>query len=266
MDTTRRARSRFHRAVIGGAVVVGLSTAGTAPSGAATPPPPRSIDAFCADVPAGYQPFSDVGSSVFGQAIRCQAAAEITKGVSANTYAPGAWVSRDQMASFIARMIDEAVALHDGNGPPLRALPAYDGSNAFIDVNADDTHVESINRLAAVGITQGGPGGRPTSYYEPWQLVTREQMASYVARALAHLRGSATPVGDDYFVDDATSSHEVNINSVASEGIAVGVGGSRFQPEAALTREQLSAFIVRSLASLLAEGRITPVAAGDLAG
>lgn len=263
MVQTRRARGGLRRAAVGGVVTLGLLPVGAGSARAVSPPPARPIDSLCADVPAEFQPFDDVRSDTFRQAIRCQAAAGITRGVAPFTYAPGGPVTRAQMATFVANMMDAAVELQDSGGLPLHALPASDGSKEFTDVGADDVHRQSISRLAAAGITQGGSGDLPDSSYGPGLTVSREQMASFIVRALDHLRGSSRSTSTDYFTDDATSIHQANINVVASEGIAIGVGGGRFEPGATLNREQMSAFIMRSLASLKTDGRITPIPGGE---
>jgi hypothetical protein len=67
------------------------------------------------------------------------------------------------MASFIARAL---------------GLPA-----ATVDYFSDDAgslHEPDINRMAAAGITNGCGGG----VYCPTQVVTREQMAAFLHRAL----------------------------------------------------------------------------------
>jgi len=91
--------------------------------------------------------------------------------------------------------------------------------------------------LYASGITSGCS---PTLYC-PDAPVTREQMASFLARAL-HLSGAAP----DAFTDDETSIHEPNINLVAQAGITTGCGGSNYCPTANVTRGQMAAFLHRA--------------------
>ncbi|MGH2357895.1 MAG: S-layer homology domain-containing protein, partial [Candidatus Limnocylindria bacterium] len=76
----------------------------------------------------------------------------------------------------------------------------------------------------------------------PAAVVTREQMASFLVRAL-HLPATGT----DYFTDDAGSVHEPDINSLAASAITGGCGGGRFCPNDAVTRGQMAAFLRRAL-------------------
>jgi hypothetical protein len=63
----------------------------------------------------------------------------------------------------------------------------------------------------------------------------------------------------DYFVDDDASSHDANINALAEAGIAAGDGVDLFWPGRSLNRGQMSALLMRSMASLEADGAISPV-------
>lgn len=258
--------SSEHRARIGlralaatAAALAGLALLpSAAPVGAQTAPVPetRSTASFCQDVPA-TNPFPDVtDSNTFAAQIRCLAAAEITQGQADGTYGPRETVRRDQMATFIARMIDKAKALDvDGS---LKALPAYDGTNRFTDTTDDSVHAPAINRLAAVGIVAGGPGGRPATQYGPGLDVTRAQMASFINRAIKHLTGDKLSTTDSYFTDLDRVSPDVrgDINGIASEGIATGQGDGRYLPSGTVRRDAMSAFLVRPLAYLEAEGEI----------
>jgi len=69
-------------------------------------------------------------------------------------------------------------------------------------------------------------------------VVNREQMASFLARAL-HLPNATR----DYFSDDNDSEHEGNINRIAQAGITAGCTATRFCPRASVTREQMASFL-----------------------
>ena len=81
-------------------------------------------------------------------------------------YCPDTNVSRAQMASFLARAF---------------GLGGADDAG-FIDVSEDSTHYDTINMLAASGITTGC-SSTPKRYC-PSQATTRAQMASFLARAI----------------------------------------------------------------------------------
>src|SRR6476661_504402 len=77
---------------------------------AATTPPAQDTSTFCQNVPPD-NPFTDVGAGPHHDNILCLSAAGITTGTTATTYSPANVVTRAQMASFVARSIDEANSL-----------------------------------------------------------------------------------------------------------------------------------------------------------
>jgi hypothetical protein len=161
------------------------------------------------------------------------------------------------MASFLTNLWDRAVAL-DRTGE-LQPLADVEDLDRFSDVRADDVHARNINRLAAAGVALGGPNGRSSSEFGPLLPVSREQMASFLVRTLEAVLGVPLEATGTYFVDTAASVHRDTIDVVAEAGIAVGDGFASFRPGAALTRGQMSAFLVRSLAALESLDLITPL-------
>ena len=175
-------------------------------------------------------PFTDISSSPFKPYIEWVYLEGITSGCSPTLYCPDGYVTREEMASFLAR----AVGL-SGTAP-----------DAFTD---DETsiHEPNINLVAKAGIATGCAPGK----FCPTGLVSREQMASFLARA-RQLTGAAP----DAFTDDETSIHEPNINLVAREGIATGCGGTKYCPLDNVTRGQMAAFLYRAFS-------ISPTAARE---
>jgi Glycosyl hydrolases family 18/S-layer homology domain len=114
-------------------------------------------------------------------------------------------------------------------GQNLLALP-------FTDID-DSVHWSAIAWIAEAGITSGCGGG----LYCPDGLVTRGQMATFLARALG--LPAATR---DYFTDDAGSVHEPNINRIAAARITVGCSATRFCPGGVVTRGQMATFLGRA--------------------
>ena len=100
------------------------------------------------------------------------------------------------------------------------------------------THEANIEIIAAEGITQGCGGTR----FCPADLVTRGQMASFLARMLG-----LSPSATDHFSDDNGSTHEANINAIADAGITLGVGAGRYDPQASVARGQMASFLARAL-------------------
>ncbi|MEA3502581.1 MAG: S-layer homology domain-containing protein, partial [Actinomycetota bacterium] len=172
--------------------------------------------------------FSDDDDSIHEAAIEAIAAEGITKGCNPpmNTlYCPSATVTREQMASFLVRALD---------------LPA--GSAEFTDT-AGSIHASDIERLAAAGITKGC--NPPTNdRYCPSATVTREQMASFLVRALD------LPAGSAEFTDTAGSIHASDIERLAAAGITKGCNpptNDRYCPKSPVTREQMASFLARGL-------------------
>ena len=73
-------------------------------------------------------------------------------------------------------------------------------------------------------------------------VVNREQMASFLARAL-HLPNATR----DYFTDDNTSDHEGDINRIAAAGVTGGCATDRYCPRSNVTRGQMAAFLHRAV-------------------
>ena len=171
-------------------------------------------------VAAGTSPFTDIGSSLFKADIEWLYGQGITTGCQTTLYCPKDEVTREQMASFLARMFK---------------LPSTT-TDYFTD---DETsiHESNINKLAAAGITTGCT----TTTYCPKASVTRAQMASFLARAAKLHDGN----GNNYFYDDNGNIHEANIDRSAAAGIASGCGQWIYCPNGTVTREQMAAFLHR---------------------
>ena len=92
--------------------------------------------------------------------------------------------------------------------------------------------------VAGQGITLGCAAGR----YCPRSVVARDQMASFLVRAL-NLPASGT----DFFDDDAGNGHQGNINALAAAGVTEGCAHRRYCPRSGVNREQMATFLVRAL-------------------
>ena len=211
----------------------------------AQPPAARALDSACtAELQLVGEGFRDVAGTTHETSVACLAGWRVTSGVSATSFAPGAEVTRAQMASFLARWIDDHAAR--GAGRPLPEGQAA----TFADVLPGNVHAEAIGRLAAAGIVSG----RSSDRFDPSAPVTRAQTASMVSQALAQVRGSSLPAGRDTFVDDNGTTHEANIDRLAGVGIATGVGGFDFGPQTLVSRGAMASLLIRATALLVEEG------------
>lgn len=182
--------------------------------------------------------FSDVGPNTHRQAIDCAVWYEVTQGINTRQYAPSGPVTRGQMASFIARMLDRSgVELPSGGG------------DRFSDVSVNNVHREAINKLARAGIVQGHG-----TTYAPNRVVTRDQMASFLVRAYDHAQSQvgrqSLPPAIRQFADTAGNTHEPNINKAAAAGFAAGVTSTTYAPRQGVRRDQMATFVIRTMERL----------------
>ena len=136
-------------------------------------------------------------------------------------FCPNDPVTRGQMAAFLDR-----------------ALPLADTGTDFFDDDDGTTFEDSINRVAAAGITFGCA----PDMYCPNQPVLRDQMASFISRAFA-----LPPSSTNFFTDDNGNTHETNINRIAEAGITLGCTATTYCPSNPVTRAQMTAFLHRAI-------------------
>jgi hypothetical protein len=122
-----------------------------------------------------------------------------------------------------------------GNTLATKTLLFTTGLGSFVDADGNK-HEAAIEWILAEGITSGCAPER----YCPDGLVTRGQMATFLARAL-DLPATST----DYFTDDEASAHEARINSIAKAGLTVGCSATTYCPNGAVTRAQMATFLYR---------------------
>jgi hypothetical protein len=164
------------------------------------------------------------------------------------------------MASFVAQMIDIANALDPPSGPTVPDLPS-NPPDAFTDDGNTGRHEANINRLAAAGIVRGVGGGR----FDPTGQVSRAQMATFIAAALAFVRGGEMVLGPDAFVDDdgIPGGHEPNINRLANADIVDGTAAATYGASGTVSRAQMATFVIRAMSYLSQRGRVTPLPAPE---
>lgn len=213
------------------------------------PPPSRGLAGACpSGVPSGG--FRDTGSTVHRDAIDCLAWWGVTSGVTPTSYAPGQQVSRAQMASFLARWIDDLATRGDG-----RAL-ADEAPLPFRDVPSGDVHARAIARLSAAGVVNG----RTATSFDPNAPVTRAETASLLRRAIEYSTRTSLPSAPDTFLDDNGLVHEASIDQLAHQGVIGGVGGFDYAPNVPVSRGAMASLVMRASDLLVEQQRITPPA------
>jgi hypothetical protein len=146
-------------------------------------------------------------------------------------YCPSAPVTRAEMAAFIIRALDEDVA----NAP-------HEGR--FPDVSEDAWYSQSVERLAALGITLGYDDGT----YRPNSIVTRAEMAAFLTRAFVDQADIITASGA--FEDVPTTAWYANFSeTLLAQGITAGCFPDplRYCPDDQVLRDQMASFVARSL-------------------
>lgn len=211
-----------------------------------TPPPPEPTLEACPEGAVPPSGFDDVVGNFHEDAIDCALWHGLTNGVTASAYRPEQDVTRDQMAAFVARLI-EAAGGH---------LPTVD-EDAFGDI-AGSTHTDRINQLAEVGVVQG----RTADRFDPRDPVTRAQAASLLVRAYRYVTGDDLPAPAAPFVDIAGTVHEEAIDAAFAAGVTRGQTPTTFEPGASTPRDQMAAFLTRMLERFAAEGRVERPDAG----
>ena len=142
------------------------------------------------------------------------------------------WVQKTTVANFHYGDPDYWYAFA---GDPNRTPGG--GRAPFSDIGGSPFY-DDIVWLVEAGITGGCGSGR----FCPNSQVSRQQMASFLVRAL-----DLPPAEQDSFSDDDGSIHEPDINSLAEAGITGGCGDGIFCPTAPVYRDEMASFMSRAL-------------------
>ncbi len=206
--------------------------------------------------------FTDVPTSqIFYKKIETIFHAGITTGCSPTLYCPSQNVSRSQMAIFLAKAIAGSAAAIPVSGvvgsTPYNCVAG--GSSAFTDVLPTDSFCRHVHYIAVQNVTLGcGP-----SMYCPNDVVTRLQMASFVAKAMvAPGGGPAVPLtyGPDpvtglsyscdtgspntHFTDvPATDQFCKHAHFLWAKAVVNGCTASTYCPDSDVARDEMAKFL-----------------------
>jgi hypothetical protein len=233
--------------------------------GGSVPPTPQRVrgdgpDSACDPEFVPDPGLEDILGNIHERSIRCIAWYVITFGTGdadgdgRPEYSPQANVTREQMASFIFRLAVEA-------GLPIPANPP----DRFEDDEAS-VHEAAINAAAALGLIagKGDLDGDGLEEFDPAGLVTRGQMAAFIARVHQTVRGSLPAPTQDHFEDDDGSTFAASIAALAELRVITGVGDrdgdgrAEFAPDEFVSRAQMATFIANELGVLVATGDAEP--------
>jgi secreted trypsin-like serine protease len=187
------------------------------------------IDAQLAGTTPPTQAFTDVPSDgTHAAAIAAVASADIAGGFGDGTFRPDLAVTRGQMATFLSR----ALRLD------MDAAPATD----YPDVSPATAHGRAVAAVTEAGVAEGFTDGT----FRPDTTVTRGQMATFLARALA-IELTDVDVAGLPLTDVAESdTHAAAIAAVFDLDIAGGFDDDTYRPGAEVTRGQMATFLARA--------------------
>jgi hypothetical protein len=184
--------------------------------------------------------FSDVSDSPtdpFWALWEIQAACDagIVQGYPGGTYHPAEAVSRAQMAVYIAR------ALAGGDA----GVPANPTTVSFPDdVPADHWAYRYVEYAVGAGVVQG----YDATHYRPDTIVTRDQMAVFVARAKQWVSvGEAMNTAPELFPDVAAGFWcGTAVQACVAHGVVNGYADGTYHPERQVTRDQMAVYVARA--------------------
>ena len=155
----------------------------------------------------------------------------VTGGCAATEYCPSASTTRAQMAVFV---------LIAKEGPTYVPPGCLAGTEDFADVPAASPFCRWVEELAFRGVVAGCGGGT----YCPGDPVTREQMSVFVLRTLDPALSPPACVPPNIYADVPETSPFCRwIEELTNRGVVTGCGGGNYCPAAAVTREQMGAFL-----------------------
>ena len=236
---------------MGAAIALVVGQVGAA---AAALPFDRGIGEACEESAQDADAFIDVDATLLhATAINCLWAYGVVQGQvddGERVYSPGSDVTREQMASFIASMIDQLPN-------EVYALPGADAGPDFTDAaEISSAHEVNVDRLQQAGIVAGYDDGT----FRPDVSIDRAQMASFIARAIERATGEELMQAEGEPFEDIGDTHQANIEKLAQAGIVQGETRTTYAPNAPTTRAQMATMIARSLDYFVFEGFLEPVA------
>jgi PKD repeat protein len=161
--------------------------------------------------------------------------AGIVEGYDDGSYHPAEAVNRAQMAVYIAR----ALAGGEANVPTGPAEVSFPD-----DVPAGYWAYKYVAYAVEAGVVQG----YDETHYGPDTVVTRDQMAAFVARAKGWVSlGEALDTAEELFSDvPAGFWSGVAVQACVAHGVVNGYSDGTYHPEREVTRDQMAVYVARA--------------------
>ena len=112
----------------------------------------------------------------------------------------------------------------------------------FSDISSTDWFYTYVQDIAKAGITTGYPDGT----YKPSALVTRAQMAAFIARALK-LNIPDECNSSPFYDVDTNTWYCPYVEAIKNAGVTTGYPDGSYGPNDYVTRAQMAAFLVKAL-------------------
>jgi murein DD-endopeptidase MepM/ murein hydrolase activator NlpD len=179
--------------------------------------------------------FSDVPeSSPHFSSVSYLAERGITEGRTPCRYEPASHVTRLQMASFVARMLE-----HHGVTLPENPSDHFDDDDGTV-------HERRVNQLVEVGVITGDTGEVGRVFYGTISM-KRDRMAAWIVRAYELMAGEALPDGEPGRFGDTGPHHVSEIEALAGAGIVEGFVDGTYRPRDGVRRDQMASYLARTL-------------------
>ena len=120
----------------------------------------------------------------------------------------------------------------------------FAGAKVFEDVPAGSDYSEAITMLSDLRVIQGKDDGK----YHPEDTITRAEACAMIARLMTGDPNVSQYVGAQSFTDVAKGSWKDSaIGYCYINGIVVGVGNNKFEPDRAITDAEFVTMVVRAM-------------------
>ena len=194
-----------------------------------------AVMSFTAGVQTTTTPiFSDVPASYWGyDAIISLASRGIIAGYPDGTFRPDAYISRAEFSAMLAKAL---------------GLNTSGTTGTFTDVTAYDWYYGSVNAAASADLVSG----IGDKLFAPNAMITREQMAVAVTKALGNKTPATNGTELNAFIDGSAVSSwaKSGVDESVKAGIVIGMTADTLAPLAEATRAQEAAMIYKMLAFL----------------